>query len=92
LVPPTGWYEWQKLDAKNKRPIHMSAKATPFTLAGVYDVWTVNPCLKPLLRQASSLQSRVEPGAPLQRRRIIRSRRPGRFTLETAACRSTLTR
>jgi putative SOS response-associated peptidase YedK len=39
LVPATGWYEWQKLDAKKKRPIHMWAKATPFALAGVYDVW-----------------------------------------------------
>jgi len=39
LVPATGWYEWQKLDAKKKRPIHMCAKATPFALAGVYDVW-----------------------------------------------------
>jgi putative SOS response-associated peptidase YedK len=38
-VPATGWYEWQKLDAKKKRPIHMCAKATPFALAGVYDVW-----------------------------------------------------
>jgi putative SOS response-associated peptidase YedK len=39
LVPATGWYDWQKLDAKKKRPIHMCAKATPFALAGVYDVW-----------------------------------------------------
>ena len=39
VVPATGWYEWQKLDAKKKRPIHMCAKATPFALAGVYDVW-----------------------------------------------------
>jgi putative SOS response-associated peptidase YedK len=39
LVPATGWYEWQKLDAKKKRPIHMCAKSTPFALAGVYDVW-----------------------------------------------------
>jgi putative SOS response-associated peptidase YedK len=38
-VPATGWYEWQKLDAKKKRPIHMCAKATLFALAGVYDVW-----------------------------------------------------
>jgi hypothetical protein len=29
----------QKLDAKKKRPIHMCAEATPFALAGVYDVW-----------------------------------------------------
>ena len=32
-------FEWQKLDAKKKRPIHMCAKATPFALAGVYDMW-----------------------------------------------------
>jgi putative SOS response-associated peptidase YedK len=32
LVPATGWYEWQE-------PIHMCPKATPFALAGVYDVW-----------------------------------------------------
>jgi putative SOS response-associated peptidase YedK len=38
LVPATGWYEWQKLDAK-KRPIHMCPKAEPFALAGVYDLW-----------------------------------------------------
>ena len=38
-MPATGWYEWQKLDAKKKRTIHMCAKATPFALAGVYDVW-----------------------------------------------------
>ena len=38
-MPATGWYEWQKLDAKKKQPIHMRAKATPFALAGVYDVW-----------------------------------------------------
>jgi putative SOS response-associated peptidase YedK len=39
LVPATGCYEWQKLDARKKRPIHMCPKATPFALAGVYDVW-----------------------------------------------------
>jgi hypothetical protein len=30
LVPATGWCEWQKLDAKKKRPIHMCANTTPF--------------------------------------------------------------
>jgi putative SOS response-associated peptidase YedK len=39
LVSASGWYEWQKLDAKRKRPIHMRAEATPFAFAGVYDVW-----------------------------------------------------
>jgi len=39
LVSASGWYEWQKLDAKKKRPIHMRPAAAPFALAGVYDVW-----------------------------------------------------
>ena len=29
----------RNLDAKKKRPMHMCARATPFALAGVYDVW-----------------------------------------------------
>ena len=32
-----GWYEWQKLDANRKRPIHMCTKVTTFALAGVHD-------------------------------------------------------
>ena len=39
LVPASGWYEWQKLDAKKKRPFHMRPAAGPFAFAGVYDVW-----------------------------------------------------
>lgn len=39
LVPASGWYEWQKIDAKRKRPYHMLPKASPFAFAGVYDVW-----------------------------------------------------
>jgi len=39
LVPATGWYEWQKLDAKRKQPFHFKPKHEPFALAGVYDVW-----------------------------------------------------
>jgi len=39
LVLASGWFEWQKLDAKKKRPIHMRPAATPFAFAGVYDVW-----------------------------------------------------
>jgi len=38
-VPATGWYEWQKIDAKRKRPCHLKPKAESFALAGVYDVW-----------------------------------------------------
>jgi putative SOS response-associated peptidase YedK len=39
LVPATGWYEWQDIGAKRKRPYHMRPKASPFAFAGVYDVW-----------------------------------------------------
>ena len=38
-LPGIGWYEWQKPDAKKKRPIHMRPAAATFALAGVYDVW-----------------------------------------------------
>jgi putative SOS response-associated peptidase YedK len=38
-VPATGWYEWQKINAKTKRPYHFKPKAEPFSFAGVYDVW-----------------------------------------------------
>jgi putative SOS response-associated peptidase YedK len=39
LVPASGWYEWQKVNAKTKRPYHFKPKAEPFAFAGVYDVW-----------------------------------------------------
>jgi putative SOS response-associated peptidase YedK len=39
LVPATGWYEWQKIDARTKQPHHFRPKARPFAFAGVYDVW-----------------------------------------------------
>lgn len=39
LVPATGWYEWQKIDAKTKQPYHFAPAAKPFALGGVYDVW-----------------------------------------------------
>ena len=38
-MPATGWYEWQKIDAKKKRPIHIWPKASRSPSAGVYDVW-----------------------------------------------------
>jgi putative SOS response-associated peptidase YedK len=42
LVPATGWYEWQHLGKRKKRPIHMCAKATPVAFAGVWDFWKGN--------------------------------------------------
>jgi putative SOS response-associated peptidase YedK len=39
IVPATGWYEWQKVNAKTRRPFHFMPKATPFAFGGVYDVW-----------------------------------------------------
>ena len=40
LVPASGWYEWQKVTAKTKRPFHFQPKAKPFAFAGVWDVWS----------------------------------------------------
>jgi putative SOS response-associated peptidase YedK len=42
LVPATGWYEWQQLDAKTKQPWHFQPKAVPFAFGGVYDVWNAD--------------------------------------------------
>lgn len=42
LVPATGWYEWQKIDAKTKKPHHFQPKANPFAFAGIYDVWNAD--------------------------------------------------
>ena len=39
LVPASGWYEWQKISAKAKRPFHFKPKPEPFAFAGVYDIW-----------------------------------------------------
>ncbi|MFO1086539.1 MAG: SOS response-associated peptidase [Reyranellaceae bacterium] len=39
LVPATGWYEWQRINAKTKRPFHFRPTSKPFAFAGVYDVW-----------------------------------------------------
>ena len=39
IIPTTGWYEWQKIDAKTKRPFHFQPKAQPFAFGGVCDVW-----------------------------------------------------
>src|SRR5262245_9667165 len=39
LVPATGWYEWQKIDTKTRKPFHFQPTATPFAFGGVYDVW-----------------------------------------------------
>jgi putative SOS response-associated peptidase YedK len=41
VVPASGWYEWQKLDAKKKRPIHMRPATPLFAFAGVDAVWKV---------------------------------------------------
>lgn len=40
IVPATGWYEWQKVTAKTKRPFHFQPRAKPFAFGGVYDVWS----------------------------------------------------
>lgn len=42
IIPATGWYEWQKIDAKTKRPFHFRPAATPFAFGGVYDTWSAD--------------------------------------------------
>ena len=42
LVPATGWYEWQKVTAKTKKPFHFCAESEPFAFGGVYDEWSAD--------------------------------------------------
>lgn len=42
LVPTSGWYEWQKVSAKVKRPYHFQPQAKPFAFGGVYDTWNAD--------------------------------------------------
>jgi putative SOS response-associated peptidase YedK len=42
IVPTTGWYEWQKVTAKTKKPFHFKPESEPFAFAGVYDVWNAD--------------------------------------------------
>src|ERR1700760_947510 len=40
LVPADAFYEWQKLDAKNKQPFAIAMKdAEPYALAGLWEKW-----------------------------------------------------
>lgn len=39
IAPATGWYEWQKINAKTKKPFHFRPKSEIFAFGGVYDVW-----------------------------------------------------
>lgn len=40
IVPATGWYEWQKITAKTKKPFHFCVDAEPFAFGAVYDEWS----------------------------------------------------
>lgn len=40
LIPASGFYEWEKLDAKHKQPYYFRLKSREwFCFAGLYDVW-----------------------------------------------------
>ena len=60
LVPATGWYEWQKLDAKTRKPYHFAPVARPFALAGVYDVWRGDG--RPAVTSFSIVTTEAAPG------------------------------
>jgi putative SOS response-associated peptidase YedK len=48
LIPADAFYEWQKLDAKNKQPYAFGMKnAEPFAFAGLWERWMA-PDGKPL--------------------------------------------
>ncbi|MGB6304589.1 MAG: SOS response-associated peptidase [Acidobacteriaceae bacterium] len=48
LIPADGFYEWQKLDAKNKQPYAFGMKSgEPFAFAGLWERWMA-PDGKPL--------------------------------------------
>jgi putative SOS response-associated peptidase YedK len=41
IIPVSGFYEWQKLDAKNKQPYYMTpAQEKVFRFAGLWEQWT----------------------------------------------------
>jgi len=41
LIPATGYYEWQTLDANNKQPFWIGRNdKEPFAMAGLYEDWT----------------------------------------------------
>jgi len=60
LVPASGWYEWQKIGAKAKRPFHFTPKAAPFALGGVYDVWNADG--KPSITSFAIVTTAAAPG------------------------------
>jgi putative SOS response-associated peptidase YedK len=40
IVPADGFYEWQKIDAKTKKPyFYLLNNGNPFGLAGLWDAW-----------------------------------------------------
>ena len=42
LVPASGWYEWQKIDAKTKKPHHFQPAAKPVALLGIGTIWMLS--------------------------------------------------
>jgi putative SOS response-associated peptidase YedK len=65
-VPASGWYEWQKIDAKTKKPHHFQPMAKPFALADVRDVWKGDN--KESITSFSSVTTSPAPRAKLRRR------------------------
>jgi len=49
LVPADGFYEWQKLDAKNRQPYAIGLKdGAPLAFAGLWEWWTDKATNQPL--------------------------------------------
>jgi putative SOS response-associated peptidase YedK len=50
LIPADGFFEWQQLSAKNKRPWHFALKDdSPFAFAGMWEAWKPGEGAAPLL-------------------------------------------
>lgn len=72
LIPASGYYEWQKLDAGNKQPYWIGRKdRAPFAMAGLFEDWTdtetgeaVESCTI-ITREAYQEISHVHPRMPV---------------------------
>jgi putative SOS response-associated peptidase YedK len=60
LVPADGFYEWQKLDAKNKQPYAIGlSDGSPLAFAGLWESWEDNRPASRWRRTPLSPQSRT---------------------------------
>lgn len=70
LIPADGFYEWKKLDTKNKQTYHIRMRdERPFAFAGLWEVWEkegapVESCCI-VTTEANSLMSKIHDRMPV---------------------------